>query len=120
MFNENTNEYDVDMTFVPEYFKNPTQVYNSKAGSYVAKYKYTTYRDFTSFRDFLNWVAYTTDDKVEGINALLKKINIATEWYTDRWGLHAFELREEVRYRQEHINEWLNSGEVKIYDLNEN
>ena len=120
VFNENTNEYDVDTTFVPEYFKNPTQVYNSKAGSYVAKYKYTTYRDFTSFRDFLNWVAYTTDDKVEGINALLKKINIATEWYTDRWGLHAFELREEVRYRQEHINEWLNSGEVKIYDLNEN
>ena len=120
VFNENTNEYDVDTTYVPEYFKNQEQVYNSKAGAYVPKYKYTTFREFKSFREFLDWVPYTTDDKVDGINAVLKKINIATEWYTDRWGLHAFELREEVRYRQEHINEWLKSGEVKVYDLNKN
>ena len=118
VFNDNTNEYDVDTTYVPDFFKNQEQVYNSKAGKYVAKYKYETFREFKSFREFLNWVAYTTDDKVEGINALLKKINIATEWYTDRWGLHAFELREEVRYRQEHINEWLKSGDLIIYDLN--
>ena len=119
VFNENTNEYDVDTTYVLDAFRNPVTEYNSKSGSYVSKYKYQLEREFTSFRDFLAWVPYTTDDKVDGINALLKKINIATEWYTDRWGLHAFELREEVRYRQDHINEWLKSGEVKVYDLNE-
>jgi substrate import-associated zinc metallohydrolase lipoprotein len=118
VFNENTNEYDVDTTYVPEFFRNTATVYNSKSGSNVAKYKYTTFKEFNSFREFLDWVPYTTDAAVNGINALLKKINIATEWYTDRWGLHAFELREEVRYRQDHINEWLKSGEVKVFDLN--
>ena len=117
IFNENTNEYDVDTAYVLSVHKNDTQVYNSKSGSQVAKYKYQDFREFSSFREFLAWAPYTTSDEVDGINALLKKINIATEWYTDRWGLRAFELREEVRYRQDHINEWLRSGEVKIYDL---
>ena len=89
----------------------------SSTGRNVAKYVYENYRTFTSFRDFLNWVEYTTDDEVDGIDALLKKINIATDWYTDRWGLFAFTLREEVRYRQDHINEWIKSDDVKIYDL---
>ena len=117
VFNENTNEYDVDTTYVIEQHLNTTTAYNSKSGSNVPKYKYTFFREFKSFSEFLNWLPYTTADAVEGINALLKKIDIATEWYTDRWGLHAYELREEVRYRQDHINEWLKSGQVKVYGL---
>ena len=116
-FNTNTNEYDETNRYVLDAHRSTAVEYNSKAGRNVAKYVYENYRTFTSFRDFLNWVEYTTDDEVDGINALLKKINIATDWYTDRWGLFAFTLREEVRYRQNHINEWIKSDDVKIYDL---
>lgn len=116
-FNENTNEYEDTEVYLPEAHRNPTTVYNSKAGSYTAKYKYEKFRTFSSFREFLDWAPYTTDDEVDGINAMLKKISIATEWYTDRWGLLAFTLRDEVRYRQDHINEWIHSDDVKIYDL---
>jgi len=116
-FNTNTNEYDDTDVYVLEAHKNTATEYNSKTGNTVAKYKYEPFRTFTSFDEFLQWVEYTKDDEVDGINALLKKINIATEWYTDRWGLKAFTLRTEVRYRQDHINEWIHSDEVKIYDL---
>ena len=117
-FNTNTNEYDETDRYVLDVHRNYSTEYNSKTGSNVAKYKYERFRTFKSFRnDFLPWVEYTTDDDVDGINALLKKINIATDWYTTRWGLYAFKLRSEVRYRQDHINEWLRSDEVKIYDL---
>ena len=117
MFNENSNEYEIDTTYVLEAHKNVETAYNSKTGANVPKYKYEFFREFKSFYDFLEWLPYTTADDVEGINALLKKIDIATDWYTDRWGLYAFQLREEVRYRQDHINEWLRSGQVKVYDL---
>ena len=50
------------------------------------------------------------------MNAILKKMDIATEWYTDRWGLHVFELRKEVRQRQNAINDYLHSSQVVIYD----
>ena len=117
MFNENSNEYEIDTTYVLEAHKNVETAYNSKTGANVPKYKYEFFREFKSFYDFLEWLPYTTADDVEGINALLKKIDIATDWYTDRWGLYAYQLREEVRYRQDHINEWLRSGQVKVYDL---
>ncbi len=115
-FNESTNEYDEEITYCIEANKNTTTVYNGKASKYVPKYKYVDEAKFTSFRDFLSWVEYTTDDKIEGINAILKKIDIATEWYTHNWGLHAFELREEVRERQNHINEYIRDN-VTIYEL---
>jgi len=116
-FNTNSNEYDDTDVYVIEAHLNNTTEYNSKAGSYVRKYQYEKFRTFNSFSEFLDWVEYTKDDEVDGINAMLKKISIATDWYTDRWGLHAFELRNEVRYRQDHINEWLRSDDVKIYEL---
>ena len=80
-------------------------------------YKYEDFRTFTSFTDdFLPWVAYTTADEIEGINAILKKINIATQWYTENWGLYIFKVREEVRERQNRINDYI-KDEVTIYDL---
>ena len=93
------------------------QVVNKESTAYVAGYRYTAFRTFKSFKnDFLPWVAVDSDETVKGINAMLKKLQIATEWYTDRWGLKAFTLRKEVRQRQNNINSFLNN-DVVIYDL---
>ena len=74
-------------------------------------------RTFTSFKDdFLPWCTYTKSDKIEGINAILKKIDIATDWYTLNWGLYIFKIRDEVRDRQNKINDYI-KDHVTIYDL---
>lgn len=117
VFNENTNEYDEEVRYVLADHRSTQSVYNAKTGKGVAKYKYEDFRTFTSFKnDFLPWVSYTTADEIEGINAILKKINIATQWYTENWGLHIFEIREEVRQRQNKINDYI-QNEVTIFDL---
>ena len=116
-FNENTNEYEEQVGYVLEAHRSMEAAYNAKTGKSVPKYKYEDFRTFTSFeKDFLPWVEYTTADEIEGINAILKKINIATQWYTENWGLHAFEIREEVRKRQNAINDYI-KNEVTIFEL---
>ena len=88
-----------------------------KEQNYVDQYKYTELRSFTSFRnDFLPWVSISTKDDLAGINAMLKKISIATTWYTEKWGLDAFTLRKEVSDRQDNINEYMKNN-VVFYDL---
>ena len=117
MFNENTNEYEEEEGYVLAARRSTVTVYNAKSGNYVPMYKYEDFRTFTSFKDdFLPWVSYTTADEIEGINAILKKINIATQWYTENWGLHVFEIRKEVRERQNKINDYI-KNEVMIYEL---
>jgi len=120
-YNEETGEYEETNRYVLDEHRllgGEYQVVNKEKTAYVQKYAYTKLRTFTSFKnDFLPWVSIDTDEKVQGINAILKKISIATEWYTDRWGLRAFTLRKEVRERQENINNYL-QNEVVIYDLN--
>lgn len=126
-------------------FRSAEKVVNKEVTAYVDQYKYTLIGESLKFRDFislmidLNDATKRSDTKspadykqmVEkltnagfsfkvsnpGINAINKKINIATEWYTDRWGLHAFELRQEVRERQEAINDYLHSENMVVYDL---
>lgn len=72
--------------------------------------------EFTSFRDFLdNWVQIDYTEENRGINAILKKIDIATKWYTDNWGLHLYEIRREVRQRQNNVNKFVREN-VTIYD----
>jgi hypothetical protein len=51
------------------------------------------------------------------MNAILKKIDIATEWYTNKWGLYVFELRREVRERQNNIDDYLHSDQVVIHNI---
>ena len=117
VFNENTNEYEEEEGYVLAAHRSTVTVYNAKSGNYVPMYKYEDFRTFTSFKDdFLPWVSYTTADEIEGINAILKKINIATQWYTENWGLHVFEIRKEVRERQNKINDYI-KNEVTIYEL---
>lgn len=115
-YNEETGVYDATDRYVLDVFRSSEQVVNKAKTAYVSKYKYTENRKFTSFKDFLAWVPYKTDEKLAGMNAILKKLDIATEWYTDRWGLHLFELRREVRNRQNDINTYLHSDDVVIYD----
>ena len=115
-YNEETGVYDATDRLVLDVFRSSEQVVNKAKTAYVSKYRYTENKKFTSFKDFLAWVPYKTDEKLAGMNAILKKLDIATEWYTDRWGLHLFELRREVRNRQNAINTYLHSSDVVIYD----
>ena len=71
---------------------------------------------YTSFRQYLNSLEIDTSENTAGINAILKKIDIASKWYTEKWGLHLYELRREVRQRQANINDWTRAN-VTIYDL---
>lgn len=119
-YNAETGQYDNTDRYVIDNHRllgEAYQVVNKESTAMVAGYKYTAFRTFKSFKnDFLPWVAVDSDETVKGINAMLKKLQIATEWYTNRWGLKAFTLRKEVRQRQNNINSFLNN-DVVIYDL---
>ncbi len=78
---------------------------------------YENVQSFTSFRDYLdNWVKADNNAATSGMNAILKKLEIATKWYTEQWGLHLYEIRREVKARQSKINDYVRD-EVKIYEL---
>lgn len=77
---------------------------------------YTKVADFTSFRSYLDWAESQANTEEGGMNAILKKIDIATKWYTTNWGLYLFQIRREVRKRQENINDYTRNN-VTIYEL---
>jgi hypothetical protein len=78
---------------------------------------YVKEKEFKSFRDFLdNWVQVDASGKDGGISAMLEKIDIATKWYTENWGLYLYEIRREVRQRQNMVNEYVKDN-VTIYKL---
>ena len=123
VYNDVTGEYEpTDSITLDEHrllgnsATHENQVVNKDATAYVDHFKYDKLRDFTSFKDdFLPWVKISTDESLTGINSLMKKMDIATKWYTEKWGLYAFTLRREVRERQNAINDFLN--DVTIYEL---
>ncbi len=79
--------------------------------------KYEEVKSFTSFRDYLDgWAVIDNNRDSEGMNAILKKFELATKWYTEKWGLHLFEIRKEVKARQNNINTFVRDN-VTIYDL---
>lgn len=118
-YNDQTGEYESTERYVLDEHRllgDAYQVVNKEATDYVDQYKYKEFRKFTSFKnDFLPWVKISSDDDLTGINSLLKKLDIATKWYTDNWGLYAFTLRREVVDRQNKINDYLK--DVTIYEL---
>ena len=144
-YSTETGSYQPTGRLVLSDFRSGQQVVNKESTAYVSQYRYTLIAESLKFRDFVNLMvdlndaAKRNDDKspvsfkqlveklinagftfsvsTPGVNAIIKKINIATEWYTDRWGLHAFELRQEVRERQNAINEYLHSEDMVVYDL---
>lgn len=113
---EPTNRVVLDVhRNLPNSSTHENEVYDLNKGKYVPEFQYTLKKSFTSFQDFLNWVPVKADDSIAGINSMLKKISIATTWHKERWGLETFVLREEVRNRQNDINEFLKT--VTIYPL---
>lgn len=100
--------------YVPSFHINDAKIKYAEKGE--ATPTYTKVADFTSFHDYLNWAEGKATDEIGGMNAILKKIDIATKWYTTNWGLHLYEIRREVRKRQDNINEYTRNN-VVIYDL---
>ncbi len=100
--------------YVPSFHINDAKIKYAEKGE--ATPTYTKVADFTSFRDYLNWAEGKATEEIGGMNAILKKIDIATKWYTTNWGLHLYEIRREVRKRQDNINEYTRNN-VVIYDL---
>lgn len=108
--NEETGRYEDTGRFVPSFHQKDATDQSELKLRFVEEAK------FTSFRDFLDrWVETDYSETNGGINAILKKIDIATKWYTDNWGLHLYEIRREVRQRQNTINDYVRKN-VTIYD----
>lgn len=105
---------DAVKRYVPSFHINDAKIKYAEKGE--ATPTYTKVADFTSFHDYLNWAEGKATDEIGGMNAILKKIDIATKWYTTNWGLHLYEIRREVRKRQDNINEYTRNN-VVIYDL---
>ena len=115
-YSQETGNYEPGERIVLDVHRSSEKVVNKDYTAEVPRFKYTELKKFTSFDEFLNWVPVTTKESIAGINSMLKKISIATKWHQDRWGLNTFTLREEVRQRQNKINDYL-KNEVTIYEL---
>lgn len=97
--------------YVPDFHERDAKAHSENSLTYE------TVKTFTSFRDFLdNWVETDNTTTTAGMNAILKKMEIATKWYTEKWGLYLFKIRKEVRERQNNINDFVKK-EVTIYQL---
>lgn len=115
-YNSETDTYDETGNLCYEDFRSSAQVINKAHTAYVNQYRYTEPVEYKSFVNaFLPSVKVTSDAKSVGIDAILQKIEIASTWYTEKWGFNIYELREEVQQRQRDINEFLPT--VTIYDL---
>ncbi|MDO4160221.1 MAG: putative zinc-binding metallopeptidase [Prevotellaceae bacterium] len=113
-YDENEGTYVATGNYALDVHRDLTStVYNGS--SYVSQYRYSNPTSFTSFRTFLNdWVPVLTSEDTAGMNAILRKIDIANTWYNEKWGLDIYEIRQEVSSRQEAINDFLKT--VTIYD----
>lgn len=100
--------------FVPSFHVNDAKQNYSAKGEDAPTYSKVA--DFTSFRSYLDWAESQATTEDGGMNAILKKYDIATKWYTESWGLHLFQIRREVRKRQNNINDYTRNN-VTIYEL---
>ena len=97
--------------FVPDFHVKDAMEHSENTLTYEKE------KAFTSFRDYLdNWVEVDNTSASSGMNAILKKFEIATKWYTEKWGLYLFQLRREVRQRQSKVNDFV-KDEVTIFSL---
>ena len=111
--NTETKQFEETGRYIPSFHQRDVR---EKAAADDKVLRFDKVKDFTSFRDFLdNWVTVDNSSDVGGINALLKKYDIATKWYTEKWGLYLFRIRHDVRERQNNINEYVRDN-VTIYD----
>ena len=116
-----TQDSEEEVTrFVPSFHQADAQNQNNELDQDKQKtLKYEDVKSFTSFRDYLdNWVEIDQSATSKGMNAILKKLEIAGKWYTDEWGLHLFDIRREVRERQNNINTYAKDNVTTIYPIN--
>ncbi|MBQ0056051.1 MAG: hypothetical protein KBT20_00205 [Bacteroidales bacterium] len=117
--NEETKKYEETGRYVLDQHK------GDAIGNSDVALKFEAEKSFTSFRDFVKeWVEVDNSGETKGLNAVLKKIEIATKWYVENWGINIYDMRREVQYRQDHVNDYLNGtgeweseGPVTIYDF---
>lgn len=109
VLNKETNKYEETGRLVPSFHQADAKAQTEET------LKFEKVAEYTSFRNFLNGVEIDTSDFDGGINAILKKIDIAKKWYSEKWGLDLYAIRREVRIRQNNINEYVKEN-VTIYD----
>ncbi len=109
MQNQETKKYEETGRLVPSFHQADTKAQTDET------LKFEKVAEYTSFRSFLTGVEIDTSDFDGGINAILKKIDIAKKWYSEKWGLDLYAIRREVRIRQNNINEYVKEN-VTIYD----
>ena len=62
-------------------------------------------------------VVYDVEDKdgIDGVEAIMQKVQIAREWFKTAWNLDLDALREEVQYRQSHYD--ITELRKLVYDI---
>lgn len=114
-YNQQTQKYEPSGRHVQDVHLNDTRNH-FVAEDLTHGVRFEADTTFTSFRDYLDkWVQIDVKEGTRGMNAFLKKLEIATKWYTENWGLHLFRIREEVRYRQDHVNDFI-KNDVTIFE----
>lgn len=76
--------------------------------------------DYKGFKDYLQrYVKISNDAELAGMNSMLRKLDMATEWYTTKWGLYLYTMRHNVQTRQDNINQYMtDSIKPYIFKLN--
>lgn len=116
-YNSETGKYEETGNKVLDIYRSNETVINKEYTAYVAQYKYTLYKQYNSFKSFLNDVTVSSQMSNVGINAMLKKISIATSWYKENWQFDIYQIRRELAKRQAGINDYIHDkSQVVIYD----
>ena len=97
--------------FVPSFHQTDAKANAENAVTYEDETSYMTFREYLD-----TWVQVDNGPETKGMNAILKKLEIAQKWYTEKWGLYLFQIRKEVKARQSKVNEYVREN-VTIYDL---
>lgn len=107
----NTENDTINVRYVPDFHIRDAKLHAENTLTYD-----TDSIKFESFRDYLdNWVVEDNSQN-GGMHAILDKLDIATKWYTEKWGIYLFKIRKEVRERQNKLNDFVRD-EVTFFEL---
>lgn len=115
-YNSETKKYEPTGRLVTSFHEADSR---SHSESTLRFNKIASFKSFKSFLDAMEGNDEKLTSSMEdyyGITAILKKIEIASKWYEDNWGLHLFRVRDEVRKRQDNLNNYVKDN-VTIYPL---
>ena len=107
--NDETDKYEETGRYITSFHENDCRSHAE------GTMRYDKVQDFTSFRTFLNTWVPEVGEPSAGINAILTKIEMAKKWHSERWGLSLYQLRREVRQRQNNLNTWVKDN-VTLYE----